>query len=497
MPATPTTRVGFSQGYTLGENNWNTGMDENWKAADRVIPSDFGVAAVSGLVLSMLGGVIDDGTGTFSTVTGTTITVATSTLSYIQRNAAGVISQNTTGFSATAYALYKVSADATSITVVTDHRYPQGQGRAWASALVAAMTLDMLADVVITAPADGDALVYSTAAGHWVNGAGGAGVASLPDLTDVDDALSPSDGDVLTYNATATLWQTSPALANPMTAVGDIIVGGASGAATRLAAGADGRVLTLVAGTPSWEAPAGSTNNTRIDKTQGRVIVGGAALTAIDANVTISMGTQSKPARATTNCRTSFRRINCLSTAATNTVGRITAGVSDNQDCVWRDTNAGGGGFTFAAVLGFAATASGHYFACGVHATGNLQLQAGVLASVVNAVVVGFDQTAAIGNLKVFRNDGAGVCTEIDTGIAVNTTSMYRIVIACASGTAAAMSVTVTDLATGTEYSSGSLTSEIPAAGVNLFWGCVFSTGLSSTAVSLDVANIKMEYGGY
>ena len=47
------------------------------------------------------------------------------------------------------------------------------------------------------------------------------------------------------------------ALSNPMSASGDIIYGGASGAATRLAKGTDGQVLTLASGVPTWAAPAG------------------------------------------------------------------------------------------------------------------------------------------------------------------------------------------------------------------------------------------------
>jgi len=43
-----------------------------------------------------------------------------------------------------------------------------------------------------------------------------------------------------------------------MTSVGDIIVGGLAGAATRLGAGANGQVLTLVSGTPAWVAGATS-----------------------------------------------------------------------------------------------------------------------------------------------------------------------------------------------------------------------------------------------
>ena len=46
-------------------------------------------------------------------------------------------------------------------------------------------------------------------------------------------------------------------LTNPMTTLGDIIRGGASGAPERLAVGADGQVLTVVSGDPEWATPAG------------------------------------------------------------------------------------------------------------------------------------------------------------------------------------------------------------------------------------------------
>jgi hypothetical protein len=47
-------------------------------------------------------------------------------------------------------------------------------------------------------------------------------------------------------------------LDNPMTTAGDLIYGGASGTATRLAAGTEGYVLTMGATNPAWAA-VGST----------------------------------------------------------------------------------------------------------------------------------------------------------------------------------------------------------------------------------------------
>jgi hypothetical protein len=45
---------------------------------------------------------------------------------------------------------------------------------------------------------------------------------------------------------------------NPMSAVGDLIRGGSSGAATRLGIGTTGQVLTVVAGNAAWAAAGGA-----------------------------------------------------------------------------------------------------------------------------------------------------------------------------------------------------------------------------------------------
>jgi hypothetical protein len=71
-------------------------------------------------------------------------------------------------------------------------------------------------------------------------------------------ALSPGTvGQVLTSGGAAAnlSWSTpSPGFVNPMTTAGDIIIGGAAGAATRLGIGGSGQVLSVVAGAPSWAA---------------------------------------------------------------------------------------------------------------------------------------------------------------------------------------------------------------------------------------------------
>ena len=63
-------------------------------------------------------------------------------------------------------------------------------------------TLSGLTDTTISSPSDGDALVYDSTSGKWVNG----GVASdIGDLNDVD-ITTPSNGQVLAYDSTSQEW---------------------------------------------------------------------------------------------------------------------------------------------------------------------------------------------------------------------------------------------------------------------------------------------------
>lgn len=51
-------------------------------------------------------------------------------------------------------------------------------------------------------------------------------------------------------------------IGNPMTSAGDIVVGGASGAPQRLAAGSAGQVLKMISGSPAWAAEGGGVSVT-------------------------------------------------------------------------------------------------------------------------------------------------------------------------------------------------------------------------------------------
>ncbi len=81
-----------------------------------------------------------------------------------------------------------------------------------------------------------------------------------------------AENKVLKINTDLPSWQDDVGFVNPMDASGDIIYGGTSGAATKLAKGSDGEVLKLASGIPSWEADTGFDNPMT---TAGDIIVGG------------------------------------------------------------------------------------------------------------------------------------------------------------------------------------------------------------------------------
>lgn len=78
--------------------------------------------------------------------------------------------------------------------------------------------------------------------------------------SNLPDATEASVGDVLTLDSSKEAsWATpaAPGMSNPMSAAGDIIVGGESGAASRLAKGSAGQILTMNSGatSPEWANP--------------------------------------------------------------------------------------------------------------------------------------------------------------------------------------------------------------------------------------------------
>jgi hypothetical protein len=88
-------------------------------------------------------------------------------------------------------------------------------------------------------------------------------------------AQATHNGQFLTTDGSNMSWATIPAgFANPMSAIGDMIVGASGGVASRLSPGSNGQILTIVSGSPSWQPnvtglPTQTGNNGRFLTTNG------------------------------------------------------------------------------------------------------------------------------------------------------------------------------------------------------------------------------------
>lgn len=100
---------------------------------------------------------------------------------------------------------------------------------------------------------------------------------SLGALSDVDlTTVPPTSGDALVFDGAD--WVPGAVLSNPMTTLGDIITADTGGVPQRLPVGADGDVLTVVAGEAAWVAGGGGGGPRGITVTGGSI--GGSVITA-------------------------------------------------------------------------------------------------------------------------------------------------------------------------------------------------------------------------
>ncbi|MBK9066957.1 MAG: hypothetical protein IPL76_08730 [Gemmatimonadetes bacterium] len=122
MPAS-TTGKGLQYGWTLGENGWKAGMDENALRLDAMAHEQWAQnrAATAGLTYGYFGGVTMD-TGAPVRVANGTVALANNTVNYVERTAAGVVSANAAGFTAGRIPMAKVTTAAGAITAVEDWR---------------------------------------------------------------------------------------------------------------------------------------------------------------------------------------------------------------------------------------------------------------------------------------------------------------------------------------------------------------------------------------
>lgn len=162
MPASLTSK-GLSKGWQVGENLWGPAMTANLELLDGLVldhwAHDPGLS--TGLTYAYRGGVVLSG-GVVSKIIAGTLLLPASQTNYIERTAAGVVSSNTTSFTAGKIPMAKVTTGIASITTVADWRpiAGAGAGQVWTEHQSFTGGVDFTGD-----------LVFNTAASQIVPGA--------------------------------------------------------------------------------------------------------------------------------------------------------------------------------------------------------------------------------------------------------------------------------------------------------------------------------------
>lgn len=239
--------------------NVATRLNENFDAASPAMLYGRDARTTTGLTWGYIGGRF----GGALIASGTVTLTASSTNHVVAARADGVVTNlvastnwdNVTGY----IRLYKVTAGASSVTGYEDHRQAIGGTGGGGGTIVAADISDSttVGRAVLTAA---DELAARTAIGAGTSNFSGAyadlsgkptlGTASALNVSASGDAAA---GEVVKGDDT----RLTASLTNPMTDEGDLIVGGAAGAPTRLGISTNGYVLTLASGVPVWAAPSG------------------------------------------------------------------------------------------------------------------------------------------------------------------------------------------------------------------------------------------------
>jgi hypothetical protein len=164
----------------------------------------------TGLVWGFFGGALEVD-GALTAIANSTLTLTASATNYVEATRAGVVSSNTTGFTAGRIPLYEVVTGASTVTSYTDRRAPWRPGYVSHNAAVTVTTADVTLSaaqararrIVVTGamtaarnlvvPNDGEWIIDCQATGGFaltVKTAGGSGVA----IANAKRALVFADG---------------------------------------------------------------------------------------------------------------------------------------------------------------------------------------------------------------------------------------------------------------------------------------------------------------
>lgn len=205
-----------------------------------------------------------------------------------------------------------------------------------------------------------------------------------------------------------------------------------------------------------------------------------------------SVGTRSTPTPASTNARTSQKRLNIISGATANSASSQMMAFVSGAGEFWRGNAANLGGFLVHTRFGVATTTSNQRLFFGVHGTCNATIAAtSTIEDQTNIFGVGW--RSADSNLRVIHNDGSGTATTVDLGStypANDTSEMYDVWL-YSEPNGSALYYRVRRVETG-DVTTGSVSTDMPSSTTFL---CVHSTlnnGGTAAAVEYETTGVQI-----
>ena len=189
-------------------------------------------------------------------------------------------------------------------------------------------------------------------------------------------------------------------------------------------------------------------------------------------------GTPAGNTIATTNIRTSSRRLTYTSAAAINSA----AGLRSAQPYYWIGNASNVGGFNNSLRFSFSALQTGNTFFAGMCATTGTLFTSQAPSTLTNIFGVAFE--AADSTFYFMHNDGTSTAIKSNTSITPSTTTVYVLRMFCESN-GSTIYMSLEDLGSGTvaEYSTST---EIPANTQLLCWQINHSTAAGTAAVGVE-----------
>jgi hypothetical protein len=223
------------------------------------------------------------------------------------------------------------------------------------------------------------------------------------------------------------------------------------------------------------------------NNTQSWLLANGNSTTVSSSRIAATaIGTATAATWATTNLRTSMRRISYISAGTAGSSG----GVKYNTLHYWRGNAAGLGGFFFSCRFSFALLPAGYRFFVGMYGSATNPTNADI-STQLNLIGVGKD--AADTAPQFMHNDGTATALKTSTALALPTTSdVLEVRVFCKpNDTVISMSCQYINGGTAAMYTSG--TTDLPASTQGLLPMLWANNGVTASAIDPELLSMYLE----